>query len=314
MQFSIPVFDGRIAPRCTVADSILLGTVRHGRITYSHKIDKVIRSSMDLVGALLDHKVKVLVCGGIDQNTRKELEELQIVITPNISGSLDEVLQKILDNEIDLCDVEPAQMESTPKTRKPSWDTISKIEEETTTIAGEISSREHDMLEVAYDINFEEERRLCRLAELVYFCLEMEYKSVGVAFCSDLAGPAETLVRVLRRFFLVHPVSCSPEDNSFKHSNSNSYCNPKLQADILNQLDTDLNVIVGLCIGADCIFAQRSQAPVTTLFVKDKALANNPIGAIYSDRYLKEASNPELQIVPTKQNILNDIKTDRSLS
>jgi uncharacterized metal-binding protein len=55
-------------------------------------------------------------------------------------------------------------------------------------------------------------------------------------------------------------------------------------------MDTDLNVLVGACMGADCIFSRFSDAPVTTLFVKDRSLANNPIGAVYSDYYLKEAA------------------------
>lgn len=64
---------------------------------------------------------------------------------------------------------------------------------------------------------------------------------------------------------------------------------------MLNSLETDINVVVGLCIGSDCVFTRHSIAPVTTLFVKDKALANNPIGAVYSERYLQEASNPSGQ-------------------
>ena len=35
--------------------------------------------------------------------------------------------------------------------------------------------------------------------------------------------------------------------------------------------------------------AEASDAPVSTLFVKDRSLANNPIGALYSDYYLQEA-------------------------
>ena len=68
-------------------------------------------------------------------------------------------------------------------------------------------------------------------------------------------------------------------------------CNPIGQADILNKAEVDFNVLIGLCIGTDCIFTQLSNAPVSTLFVKDKSLANNPIGAVYSDYYLKEVTN-----------------------
>ena len=59
-------------------------------------------------------------------------------------------------------------------------------------------------------------------------------------------------------------------------------CNPAGQAEVLNRLDTDINIVVGLCMGVDCLFAQASRAPVSTLFVKDKSLVNNPIGAISS--------------------------------
>jgi uncharacterized metal-binding protein len=53
-------------------------------------------------------------------------------------------------------------------------------------------------------------------------------------------------------------------------------------ASVLNQAETELNIAMGLCIGCDFVFAANSHAPVTTLFVKDRLLANNPIAAIYS--------------------------------
>jgi uncharacterized metal-binding protein len=56
---------------------------------------------------------------------------------------------------------------------------------------------------------------------------------------------------------------------------------------VLNQAETELNVAVGLSIGCDVIFARLSRAPVTTLFVKDKLLANNPVSACHS-RYVLE--------------------------
>ena len=64
------------------------------------------------------------------------------------------------------------------------------------------------MLEAATDISSEDERQLCRLAELVYFCLEMKIQRVGIAFCEELREPAEVLSGVLRRSFETTPVSC----------------------------------------------------------------------------------------------------------
>ena len=70
-------------------------------------------------------------------------------------------------------------------------------------------------------------------------------------------------------------------------------CNPLGQARVLNRMGCDLNVLVGLCVGTDSVFARASEAPVTTLIVKDRSLAHNPIGALYSEYYLSEASRAD---------------------
>ena len=59
-------------------------------------------------------------------------------------------------------------------------------------------------------------------------------------------------------------------------------CNPAGQAGLLNQAGTELNVVCGICVGHDAIFGMVSEAPVTTLIVKDRVLAHNTIGAICS--------------------------------
>ena len=53
------------------------------------------------------------------------------------------------------------------------------------------------------------------------------------------------------------------------------------QANFLNEANTELNVVVGLCIGHDSLFFKYSKAPVTVLAVKDRVLAHNPLGAVY---------------------------------
>ena len=62
-------------------------------------------------------------------------------------------------------------------------------------------------------------------------------------------------------------------------------------AQVLNEAHTDLNVLIGLCMGGDVIFTQLSRAPVTTLFVKDRLLANNPIAACHSRYVLDHVLN-----------------------
>jgi uncharacterized metal-binding protein len=112
--------------------------------------------------------------------------------------------------------------------------------------------------------------------------------------------PAGILAGLLRRFFDVFPVCCkvggqrvadpltNDEGSDSEAGAACVACNPQGQAEILNRLNTDMNIIVGLCMGVDCLFARASRSPVSTLFVKDRSLVNNPIGAIYSDYYLNE--------------------------
>ena len=62
-------------------------------------------------------------------------------------------------------------------------------------------------------------------------------------------------------------------------------CNPILQAQLLNEQKTDLNVIVGLCVGHDSLFIKHSDAPVTTLITKDRVLGHNPAAALYTSNF-----------------------------
>ncbi len=60
------------------------------------------------------------------------------------------------------------------------------------------------------------------------------------------------------------------------------YCNPIAQAEVLNREGTELNFILGLCLGHDILFTRQSKAPVSTLIVKDRVTGNNPAAALHS--------------------------------
>jgi uncharacterized metal-binding protein len=175
----------------------------------------------------------------------------------------------------------------------------------------DLSGEQLQILQLMDSITHKHEGKLCRLAELVSFCLEMKYERVGIAFCIELLKQAEIVTAVLRRFFEVFPVCCQvvssqgkevlPEDRAGAaqiRPPGRIRCNPVAQAEILNRADTDLNVMLGLSLGADCLFTQESRAPVTTLFVKDKSVEDDPICIAYSKNYLTEIallSPPENQ-------------------
>jgi len=338
MRYGIPILGDRVAPRCTFADSVLLVVLRRNKTKRENQITLAHHSLADLVDILSEYRVDTLICGGISRESRDFLDSRDVTIIDNVVGTVDELVTALrtgtLRSGFGLENVPARHSEFNMKTgaqetgkRQNGFSNSHTNKEMNRTSnrevdclacpdqvclrgqscrlsedfnGGPVVDRETArMLEASLDISSEHERTLCRLSELIYFCLEMRYQRIGVAFCEDLREPAEILVRVLRRFFDVFPVSCKVGGKSDPVTSSGDalpdekrrvvVCNPKGQAEVLNGLDTDLNVIVGICMGADCVFTQASESPVSTLFVKDRSLANNPIGAVYSDYYLKEA-------------------------
>jgi uncharacterized metal-binding protein len=124
---------------------------------------------------------------------------------------------------------------------------------------------------------------------------QLQYRKIGLAFCIGLSEEAKIIDEILAKHFEVVSVCCKvcginkkyfdlPQILSERHE---VMCNPAGQAQLLNEAKTQLNVLCGLCVGHDAIFAKVSYAPVTTLIAKDRALAHNPAGAIYS-RYIRK--------------------------
>ncbi len=314
MIYGIPLFRQRVAPRYTIADSILIAKFSMNRFVSRAILDTKINSWNDLINIFNDNNIDTLVCGGIDYETKVLLEAQEISVIDNVACSGTEVIEAIQkrvlkpgfgfitnsDYDINLQDSSVTN-DSTEFTEE--IDCVNcrnykclegKVCELSLKINPEVMSRRlKEIMSSATDICFENERILCRLSELVYFAIEMNYHKIGIAYCIELAEPAAIVARVLRRFFNVYPVCCKIGGRQLSDSiltgSPKIECNPEGQADLLNIANVDFNIIIGLCMGTDCIFTKLSDAPVSTLFVKDKSLANNPIGAVYSDYYLKEA-------------------------
>jgi uncharacterized metal-binding protein len=139
-----------------------------------------------------------------------------------------------------------------------------------------------------------------RIKELIEFSKLIHAQTIGVAFCAGMRDEGSRIVKVLEKSgFTVASVMCkcggvdktklgvAKEHKIGGASEFEAGCNPVLQAQILNDAGTDINVIVGLCLGHDMLFTMNSKAPVTTLIVKDRLLGHNPVIALYSN-YHKE--------------------------
>ena len=59
-------------------------------------------------------------------------------------------------------------------------------------------------------------------------------------------------------------------------------CNPILQAKMLEHEGTELNIVMGLCVGHDSLFYKYSTAITTTLVAKDRVTGHNPAAALYN--------------------------------
>ena len=135
-----------------------------------------------------------------------------------------------------------------------------------------------------------------RIKELIEFSKLIHAQKIGVAFCAGMRDEAARITDVLEKSgFAVASVLCKcggtdkTKLNVAKEYKINdplkfeAGCNPVLQAQLLNNVETDINVIVGLCLGHDMLFTMNSKAPVTTLIVKDRLLGHNPVIALYSN-------------------------------
>jgi len=134
-----------------------------------------------------------------------------------------------------------------------------------------------------------------RIKELIEFSKLLKIRKIGIAFCAGLRDEAARLTAILEdQGFETASALCkcggvdktlmgiAEQDKIRGPEKFEAGCNPLLQAELLNNAETEVNVIVGLCLGHDMLFTMNSKAPVTTLIVKDRLLGHNPVMGLYS--------------------------------
>lgn len=136
--------------------------------------------------------------------------------------------------------------------------------------------------------------RLTRVEETVAFARRIGAARIGIASCVGLMQETAVFAKVLVKAGLKPvTVACKigstdkteigiPDELKIRRGRFEGLCNPALQAGVLNAEGTDLNVVVGLCVGHDSLFIRHSAAPVTVLVVKDRVLAHNPVAALHT--------------------------------
>ena len=128
--------------------------------------------------------------------------------------------------------------------------------------------------------------KLTRVEEVLAFARRIGARKIGLATCFGLIEEARIFSKMLKlNGFEPYAVLCKigsvdkgeigiEEKLKIKPESFEAMCNPLLQAKMLNEWKSELNVVIGLCVGHDALFSRHSEALVTTLIVKDRVLAH----------------------------------------
>ena len=158
------------------------------------------------------------------------------------------------------------------------------------------------LAQVAASVESDGYKKWPRVRETIVFAKRMGYRKLGIATCVALIRESRTLAKMLRaNGFEVYGVACKAGalqkadlDIPPEHRGPGPVaCNPVLQARLLAEAGTEFNIVMGLCVGHDSLFYKHSQAPVTTLVVKDRVLIHNPVMALdTADGYYAHLPRP----------------------
>lgn len=139
--------------------------------------------------------------------------------------------------------------------------------------------------------------RWTRVEDTIALAKMMGYRKIGIATCIGLLEETNRLCDILKAQGLEPQSVCCKagsidklelglqETEKVRPDTFEPACNPIAQARLLNDMETDMNLIVGLCVGHDMLFSKHSQAPVSTLVVKDRVTGHNPVAVLYGQNF-----------------------------
>lgn len=145
-----------------------------------------------------------------------------------------------------------------------------------------------------------------RIQEICEFAQKINARKLGLVFCLGLVQEARIAHEIFSaQGFNVASVLCKvgrvskeaslgiKDEEKILMGIDETACNPIIQAKVLNRIGTDLNVLLGLCVGHDSLFFKYAEAYTTVLAVKDRVTGHNPLAALYtSHMYHMYLKNP----------------------
>lgn len=139
--------------------------------------------------------------------------------------------------------------------------------------------------------------RWTRVEDTIALAKLMGWKRIGIATCIGLLAETDQLATILQAQGLEPLTVCCKagsidknslgiaEEDKVRPGTFEPACNPIAQAQLCNRSETEMNIIMGLCVGHDMLFTKYSDAPVTTLVCKDRVLGHNPVAALYGQGF-----------------------------
>jgi uncharacterized metal-binding protein len=136
--------------------------------------------------------------------------------------------------------------------------------------------------------------RATRIEEIMDFARRIGAERLGIAHCVGLMREAKLARDIfVAGGFEVYTICCKVgsiakeaiglrDDEKIRPGQYEALCNPVGQAAVLAQAGTQLNVVLGLCVGHDSLFFMHSKAPATVLMAKDRVLGHNPGACLYT--------------------------------
>jgi uncharacterized metal-binding protein len=136
--------------------------------------------------------------------------------------------------------------------------------------------------------------RTTRIEDIMDFARRIGAEKLGIAHCVGLMREA----RLAREIFIAggfetYTVCCKvgsidkeaiglQDGEKIRPGQYEALCSPVGQAALLAKAGTQLNVVIGLCVGHDSLFFMHSKAPATVLIAKDRVLGHNPAACLYT--------------------------------
>ena len=137
-----------------------------------------------------------------------------------------------------------------------------------------------------------------RVQESLEFAKLYGAKRIGIAACVGLMSEATLMSKLFENHaFEVLSACCKTgsfdkkqagiaEEDKIRPGQFEAICNPIAQAEMCNKYETDLNFIMGLCVGHDSLFIMYSKAPVSYIVVKDRVTGHNPRSSLPNSKHI----------------------------